>query len=186
MLDVLKATDALDDSKQLVNLDFATSIDALISGSVDVAIVPAMENGERTITAPGIRLMSVAQAEAIAKTVPGLKHVVLWRGLIDLSRDIPNSDVDLLALRNRLLVRKELHPALQYLLLEAMREVPRHQARSIASVNSQPSNPMICPSLRRQRRSTARAHSSGNDTRPFGSVHSSAGSCSLSFRYSQR
>jgi hypothetical protein len=48
---------------------------------------------------------------------------VLWRGLIDLSRDIPNSDVDLLALRNRLLVRKELHPALQYLLLEAMREV---------------------------------------------------------------
>jgi hypothetical protein len=123
MLDVLKATDALDASIQLVNLDYATSIDALISGSVDVAIVPAMEKAERTITAPGIRLMSVAQAEAIAKTVPGLKHVVLWRGLIDLSRDIPNSDVDLLALRNRLLVRKELHPALQYLLLEAMREV---------------------------------------------------------------
>jgi hypothetical protein len=123
MLDVLKATDALDASKQLVNLDYAASIDALISGSVDVAIVPAMENAERTIAAQGIRLMSVAQAEAIAKTVPGLKHVVLWRGLIDLSRDIPNSDVDLLALRNRLLVRKELHPALQYLLLEAMREV---------------------------------------------------------------
>ena len=123
MLEVLKATDALDASIQLVNLDYATSIDALISGSVDDGIVPAMENVERTITAPGIGLMSVAQAEAIAKTVPGLKHVVLWRGLIDLSRDIPNSDVDLLALRNRLLVRKELHPALQYLLLEAMREV---------------------------------------------------------------
>ena len=82
MLDVLKATDALDASKQLVNLDYAASIDALISGSVDVAIVPAMENAERTIAAQGIRLMSVAQAEAIAKTVPGLKHVVLWRGLI--------------------------------------------------------------------------------------------------------
>ena len=49
--------------------------------------------------------------------------MVLWRGLVDLSRDIPNSDVDLLASRNRLLVRKDLHPALQYLLLEAMREV---------------------------------------------------------------
>jgi hypothetical protein len=67
--------------------------------------------------------MSVAQAEAIAKTVPGLKHVVLWRGLISLARDIPDSDIDLLASRNRLLVRKDLHPALQYLLLEAMREV---------------------------------------------------------------
>ena len=43
-------------------------------------------------------------------------------GLIDLGRDIPNSDVDLLALRNRLLIRKELHPALQYF-REAMREV---------------------------------------------------------------
>jgi hypothetical protein len=82
-----------------------------------------MENVEPTIILPGIRLMSVAQAEAIAKIVPGLKHVVLWRGVIDLGRDIPDSDVDLLALRNRLLVRKELHPALQYLLLEAMREV---------------------------------------------------------------
>jgi uncharacterized protein len=69
--------------------------------------------------------MSVAQAEAIAKTVPGLKHAVLWRGLISLSRDIPNSDIDLLASRNRLLVRRDLHPALQYLLLEAMRKVHR-------------------------------------------------------------
>ena len=67
--------------------------------------------------------MNVAQAEAIAKAVPGLKHVVLWRGLISLTRDIPNSDVDLLASRNNLVVRKDLHPALQYLLLEAMREV---------------------------------------------------------------
>src|SRR5258708_12879188 len=67
--------------------------------------------------------MGVGQAEAVAKTVPGLKHVVLWRGIISLARDIPNSDVDLLASRNRLRVRKDLHPALQYLLLEAMREV---------------------------------------------------------------
>src|SRR5262245_32650144 len=67
--------------------------------------------------------MNVAQAEAIAKTIPGLKHLVLSRGIISLTRDIPNSDVDLLASRNNLLVRKDLHPALQYLLLEAMRDV---------------------------------------------------------------
>ncbi len=79
-------------------------------------------NLQRALAAE-IRLMNVAQAEAIAKTVPGLKHVVLWRGLISLARNIPDSDIDLLASRNRLLVRKDLHPALQYLLLEAMREV---------------------------------------------------------------
>jgi hypothetical protein len=77
----------------------------------------------RAFAAPDLRLMNVTQAEAIAKTIPGLQRVTLWRGLINLSRDIPSSDIDLLAVRNRLLVRKELHPALQYLLLEAMRKV---------------------------------------------------------------
>jgi hypothetical protein len=125
MLEVLKATDALDASTQLLDPDYTQAIDALIAGEIDVVIVPQqdLDRVEHTLGAPGIRLMSVAQAEAIAKTVPGLKHVVLWRGLLDLSRDLPNSDVDLLASRNRVLVRKDLHPALQYLLLEAMREV---------------------------------------------------------------
>ncbi len=126
ILEVLKATDALDASTPLSDLDPTEAIDALIAGKIDVAIFPSSLDGillQRALGAPGIRLMSVAQAEAIAKTVPGLKHVVLWRGLISLARDIPDSDIDLLASRNRLLVRKDLHPALQYLLLEAMREV---------------------------------------------------------------
>ncbi len=125
MLDVLKATDGLDASTHLFDLDYTQAIDALTAGEIDVVIVPQLDGNplQRALGGPGIRLMSVAQAEAIAKTVPGLKHVVLWRGLIDLGRNIPSSDVDLLASRNRLLVRKNLHPALQYLLLEAMREV---------------------------------------------------------------
>ena len=125
MLEVLKATDALDASTQLLDPDYTQAIDALIAGEIDVVIIPQQDLNrlQQVLGTPGIRLMSVAQAEAIAKTVPGLKHVVLWRGLLDLSRDIPNSDVDLLASRNRVLVRKDLHPALQYLLLEAMREV---------------------------------------------------------------
>jgi NMT1-like family len=126
MLEVLKATDGLDPSTKVLDLDYTQSIDALIAGEIEVAIIPQLDNDStllRALGAPGIRLMSVAQAEAIAKTVPGLKHVVLWRGLIDLRRDIPNSDDDLLASTNRILVRKNLHPALQYLLLEAMREV---------------------------------------------------------------
>jgi hypothetical protein len=125
MLEVLKATDALDPSTRLLDLDPTRAIDALIAGEIDVAIVPQLDGDplQRALGATGIRLMSVAQAEAIAKRVPGLKHVALWRGLISLSRDIPDADVDLLASRNRVLVRRDLHPALQYLLLEAMREV---------------------------------------------------------------
>jgi hypothetical protein len=67
-------------------------------------------------------MMSTAQAEANSKKLPALTNVVLSRGLIDLERDEPRQDTQLLATANSLLVRKDLHPALQYLLLEAMRE----------------------------------------------------------------
>jgi TRAP-type uncharacterized transport system substrate-binding protein len=126
MLEVLKATGALDDSIRLSDLDYGEALDALIASEIDVAMVPTQIDDrvlQRALGAPGIQLMNVAQAEAIAKTVAGLKHVVLWRGVVSLTGDVPNSDTDLLALRNRLLVRKDLYPALQYLLLEAMREV---------------------------------------------------------------
>ena len=126
MLEVLKATGALDDSTRLVDLDYVEAIDALIAGEIDAAMFPLQVDDsllQRALAAPGVRLMNVGQAEAVSKTVPGLKHVVLWRGLISLARDIPSSDINLLAVRTRVLVRKDLHPALQYLLLEAMRDV---------------------------------------------------------------
>ena len=126
MTEILKATQALDASTQLLDdPDYTRAIDALVAGEIDVVVIPQQDLNrvQDILNIPGVRLMSVAQAEAIAQIIPGLKHVVLWRGLLDLSRDIPNSNVDMLASRNRMLVRKTLHPALQYLLLEAMREV---------------------------------------------------------------
>ena len=126
MVEVLKATDALDASTRLLDLTYTEALDALVAGEIDVAAFPARLQDsllQRALFTPEIRLMSVAQAEAIAKTVPGLKHVVLWRGLVSLPRDVPQADTDLLAFRTRVLIRKDLHPALQYLLLEAMREV---------------------------------------------------------------
>ena len=126
ILQVLKAGGAADAPTRFVDMDYDRAIDALIAGEIDVAIFPSqLDTGlfRRALTAPDVRLMNVAQAAAIAKTVPGIKHVVLWQGLIDLTHDIPDADVNLLASGNSLLVRKDLHPALQYLLLEAIREV---------------------------------------------------------------
>jgi len=126
ILQVLKAGGVADAPTRFVNLDYDRAIDALVAGEIDAAIFPSqLDTGllRRALAAPDVRLMNVAQAEAIAKTVPGIKHLVLWQGLIDLTRDIPDADVNLLASGNSLLVRKDLHPALQYLLLEAIREV---------------------------------------------------------------
>jgi TRAP-type uncharacterized transport system substrate-binding protein len=126
ILKVLEAAGAADAPTRFVDLDYDRAVDALIAGEIDVAIFPSqLDTGllRRALAAPDVRLMNVAQAAAIAKTVPGIKHLVLWQGLVDLTRDIPDADVNLLASGNSLLVRKDLHPALQYLLLEAIREV---------------------------------------------------------------
>ena len=73
MLDVLKATGALDDSIRLSDLDYREAIDALIAGEIDVAMVATQIDDsllQRALGAPGIQLMNVAQAEAIAKDGP--------------------------------------------------------------------------------------------------------------------
>jgi uncharacterized protein len=70
ILQVLKATDALDASTHLSDLDPTEAIDALIAGEIDVAMFPSPLDGillQRALAAE-IRLMNVAQAEAIAKT----------------------------------------------------------------------------------------------------------------------
>ena len=126
LTEVLKASGGLDETVRLADLDYSESIEALLTNQVGIAVLPLeLTDPElhRALSAPAIRLMSVGQAETVSKIIPGLRHVVLSRGLIDLSRDIPASPIDLLAIRNRLLVRHDLHPALQYLLLNAMREV---------------------------------------------------------------
>jgi TRAP-type uncharacterized transport system substrate-binding protein len=83
--EALKVTGAWDSSSALLDLNNAQAIDELISGRVDIVALPQPEIGslERLLGAADIRLMNVVQAEAIAKAVPGLKHVILWRGLID-------------------------------------------------------------------------------------------------------
>jgi TRAP-type uncharacterized transport system substrate-binding protein len=125
IVEAMKATGAPEGSAVFVNVATTQAADELMAGKADIAAIPQSEVNSlnRLLTSAEIRLMDVGQAEAIAKSVPGLKHIVLWRGLVDLSRDLPHSNVDLLGFRNRLLVRNDLHPALQYLLLEAMREV---------------------------------------------------------------
>ena len=59
----------------------------------------------------------------LRRAVPQPYKVVLPTGVADLARNIPPQDVTLLAVEASLVVRKDLHPALQYLLLQAAAEI---------------------------------------------------------------
>ena len=63
------------------------------------------------------------RADAHVALRPYLNKLVLPRGVADLPRDRPPRDLTLVATKTSLVVRRDLHPAIQYLLLEAASEV---------------------------------------------------------------
>jgi TRAP-type uncharacterized transport system substrate-binding protein len=124
--EILAASGALAPSTTLVELTGERALDALAAGEIDSMLFPGTLDGElvvRALASPAVGVMNVEQADAIARKVPAFTHVVLPRGLIDLGNDRPPEDIHMLATVNSVIVRSDLHPALQYLLLKAMKEV---------------------------------------------------------------
>jgi hypothetical protein len=68
---------------------------------------------------PGIKLFDFNQAEAYARKLPFLTHVVLPQGIVDLGRNIPAEDYNLIAPTATLVAREDLHPALVDLFVQA-------------------------------------------------------------------
>ncbi len=71
----------------------------------------------------GVKLMSLAHADAYTRRMPYLAKVTLPRGTVDLTRDIPPHDITLLASVSTILVREDIHPALVDVLLQSAAEV---------------------------------------------------------------
>jgi hypothetical protein len=72
---------------------------------------------------PELRLMSLARAEAYTRIFPYLSRILLPKGAIDLSHDIPLTDVEMVAPTAALVAHEDLHPALVGLLVQAAKEV---------------------------------------------------------------
>jgi TRAP-type uncharacterized transport system substrate-binding protein len=98
----------------------------LIAGDIDFAFIVASWDApvvQRLIKAEGIELRSFPRADAYIGLYPFLNKVVLPEGIGDLGMNRPPSDVVLVAPKASLAVRADLHPAIQYLLLDAAVQV---------------------------------------------------------------
>jgi TRAP-type uncharacterized transport system substrate-binding protein len=125
-LDLLKASGAADPPTSLLDFPSASANKALLEGTVDaVMIIGAEDNSlvRELLYAPNIRLMNFKQAEAYTRLFPGLSHIILPEGILNLSAKIPSQDIHLVATTTSLIVRESLHPALHYLLLDAAMEI---------------------------------------------------------------
>jgi TRAP transporter TAXI family solute receptor len=103
-----------------------TAAEELQQGRIDAVFVVAGETApvvQVLVRSPGIRLMSFDLTDAYQRRFPFLTKLTVPHGVIDLVRDLPPDNIRLLAPTANLVVRDDLHPALQTLLLQAAREV---------------------------------------------------------------
>lgn len=125
-LDLLKAGHAADPPTILLDLTMTAAAQALMDGKVDVVITFGTADNalvQKLLYTPGVKLMNFSQAEAYSRLFPALFHVILPKGILDLEKKIPPSDIHLLAPTTNLVVRESLHPAVVYLLLDAAVEI---------------------------------------------------------------
>ena len=114
------------DSLNLVPLGPARGADELMAGTIDaVAIVapwdaPAVR---RLVAEPDVDLVSFRRADAFVALNPFLEKTVLPAGVGNMASNRPPQDVPLIETKTSLVVRRDLHDAVQYLLLEAASEI---------------------------------------------------------------
>jgi TRAP transporter TAXI family solute receptor len=98
----------------------------LIAGEIDAAfIVTGWESPvvQSLLNAKGIEANSFGRADALVAVYPFLHKLVLPAGVVDYLANRPVADVVLLAPKASLAVRADLHPAVQYLLLDAALQI---------------------------------------------------------------
>jgi TRAP-type uncharacterized transport system substrate-binding protein len=125
-IDLLKLNNIADPPTVLLDLSSAAANKALLAGTVDAVMILGAEDNalvKELLYNPKVKLMNFRQAEAYTRLIPALSHVVLPQGILDVSKKMPSHDIHLLAVTTNLIVRKDLHPALIYLLLGAAVEI---------------------------------------------------------------
>jgi TRAP-type uncharacterized transport system substrate-binding protein len=111
---------------QLLPLPGAEAAEALLKGELDAAAIAATWDSDgvrRLLASPEVNLFGSPRADAYVALYPDLTKLVVPQGVGNLATNRPSTDVNLVASEASLIVRKDLHPAIKSLLLEAATEV---------------------------------------------------------------
>jgi len=121
-LQLLKDNAIDEQNTSLLTLAGDEAAQAVANGSADaIFLVTSAQSPliRHLLHMHGVQLMSFSRAEGYARNHPFLSPISLPQGSIDMAANIPAETTWLLAPSATLVARKELHPSLQMLLLQA-------------------------------------------------------------------
>jgi TRAP transporter TAXI family solute receptor len=101
---------------------------ALINGELNAAFLigsPNTPHVSRLLESDAVEPVALDRVTTYTRLQPELAGIVLPEGAFDLARNIPETDLQLLATADNLVVRTDLHPAVVDLLLDAARRIHR-------------------------------------------------------------
>jgi TRAP-type uncharacterized transport system substrate-binding protein len=122
---ILKAN-GFEEGSHFLNLSGSKSAEALQKGEIEAAfIVDAYEapNVQKLLADPNLHLAAFPRAEAYARLLPYMQILNVPTGAFSLPRNFPEVDIKLMASTTNLLIDDRMHPALQFLFLEAAQEI---------------------------------------------------------------
>lgn len=111
---------------KVLELAPAEAAERLLQGDLDaVALVADWDSPavRKLVAAPQVSLLSFRKAGALVALNPKLSKLTLPAGVGDIAANRPPTDVTLIAPKASLVVRGDLHPAIQFLLLDAASRV---------------------------------------------------------------
>lgn len=121
-LAVLGPSGVTDETATLRPIGGAAATKCLIDAACDAAFFVAAPDAETVrglLRDDTIKLMSFRQGEAMTRILPFLTRVDLPEGVVDFVRNIPVEDKTLVAAKAALVARKDIHPAIVGLLVNA-------------------------------------------------------------------
>jgi TRAP transporter TAXI family solute receptor len=122
---LLSFSDVTHKNSTLLEMDAGQSYGALESNRVDAGFFIGRPDAviQQKLLNSDLKLMSFSQADALVQSFPALSKVIYPRGSTSIVKDLPRTDVTLLAATALLVAKNKLHPAMVYVLLQAAKEV---------------------------------------------------------------
>ena len=125
---------SIDDERHFISGSYDENLIDFEQGRLDAVVMVANirdANIQRLFELPHARIAQIRHADAYTKHMRYLEVVTLPAESIDIARDIPKTEIRLLATTTQAVVRDDMHPDLQMLLLITIKDAIRQHQNNL-------------------------------------------------------